>query len=249
MTLLRSHPNPLLNSWALPADVQKARLRYRVMRNVLRLTVTAAWKVRVFNRHFEPPTGGAIYICNHQSFLDPILMSFALQRPMNYMARDSLFRFPVFKQIISGFNAFPVKRGSADLGALKEAMRRLKDGGQVVVFAEGTRTPDARIAPFLPGVAMLAQRAAAWTVPVVIDGAYEAWPRTQTLPGGGSVVVQYAPPIPQADARTLKPEQFIQQVRQSIIDMQTEVRRRVGRSPLDYSLPFAPADSEQGDAE
>jgi len=201
---------------------------------MLQLTCCALWKVRVFNRHYEPADGGALYICNHQSFLDPVLMSVALLRPVNYMARASLFRLPVFRQLIESLNAFPVRRGAADLAALKEAMRRLRRGGQVVVFAEGTRTRDGRIQPFLPGVAMLAQRAAAWTVPVLIDGAFEAWPRGRLLPGMGSIVVRYARPISQEEARQYAPEVFLERVRRTLIETQADVRRRVGRPVLRY---------------
>ena len=204
------------------------------MRRVFQVTMGAIWQVRVFNRHLEPARGGAVYISNHQSFLDPMLASMALRRPMNYMARDTLFRFPIFRQIIESLNAFPVRRGTADLTALKEALRRLKAGGQVVVFAEGTRTTDGRIGPMLPGVAMLAQRAAAWTVPVLIDGAFECWPRTAALPLPGSVVVQYGRPISQDQARAMEPGAFVESIRRQLIEIQTDVRRRVGRPALRY---------------
>jgi len=235
MTTLRSHPNPKLRWWRF-ADAQAPSLFYRLAKRFVQVTVCPLWKVRVFNRHYEPAEGGVIYVCNHQSFFDPILMSFSLQRPMNFMARDSLFRFPGFRQLIQAVNAFPVRRGKADTGALKEAMRRLKRGGQVVIFAEGTRTRDGRIGPFLPGVALLARRAAKWTVPVLIDGAYEAWPRTQALPSLGNVIVQYAPPIPQDEIRELKPDAFVNRMRDTLIELQADVRRRAGRPPLVYEV-------------
>jgi len=248
MTRIASYPNPLLRSWRLSGGaVQQPNLWYRLLRPVCQVTFTAIWQVRVFNRHYEPADGGVVYISNHQSFLDPMLVSMALRRPMNYMARDSLFRFPLFRQLITSLNAFPVRRGTADLAALKEAMRRIKGvarrdaprlgaraGGQVAVFAEATRTRDGRIGPMLPGVAVLSQRAADWTVPVVIDGAFEAWPRTSALPLPGSIAVQFAPPISQAQARAMAPEQFVEHVRRILIDMQADLRRRTGRPPLRY---------------
>jgi 1-acyl-sn-glycerol-3-phosphate acyltransferase len=205
------------------------------MRTVLQVVLSAYCRVRVFNRHYEPASGGAVYVCNHQSFLDPMLMSYALRRPMNYMARDNLFRVPGFGRLIREFYAFPVKRGTADTGAMKEAMRRIKAGGQVVLFAEGTRTLDGRIGPFLPGVALLAQRVAKWTVPVVIDGAFESWPRTQKLPSMGNIIVQYGPPIGREEAARHTPEEFINSVRKICIDMQAEVRQRIGRPALIYN--------------
>lgn len=229
-----SFPNPELSGFHLPDGVPRSTPLYFFTRLALQVVMPLAWKVRVFNRHYEPTRGGAVYICNHQSFLDPILMSFALRRPMGYMARDTLFRMPGFKHLIAGLNAFPVRRGTADTGAMKEAMRRLKAGRQVVIFAEGTRTLDGKIANFLPGVALLAQRSAEWIVPVVIDGAYEAWPRTQKLPSPGEIVVQYAKPIRSQQVRKMDAKMFVNQVRETIIEMQTNIRRRTGRPALKY---------------
>jgi len=229
-----SCPNPLLRSWPLPGGVPAPNLWYRFMRRVFQVTMISLWKIRVFNRHYEPADGSALYICNHQSFLDPMLMSMGLARPMNYMARHTLFRFPGLKQFMESLNTFAVRRGTADTAAVKEAMRRLRRGGQVVVFPEGTRTRDGRVGAFLPGVALLAQRAADWTVPVLIDGAFEAWPRTQKLPRPGSIVVQYAPPIPRDDARKLSAGELLSRVRSAILEMQADVRRRVGRPAIHY---------------
>jgi len=230
---LTSYPNPLLRSWRLVGGVHKPNLFYRGVRRLLQVTFSAFWKIRVFDRRHEPTAGGVAYVCNHQSFLDPMVMSLALRRPMNYMARDNLFH-PPLKWIVEALNAFPVRRGTADISAIKEAMRRIKAGGQVVVFAEGTRTPDGRIGRMLPGVAMLAQRAADWTVPVLIDGAYEAWPRTQWLPGPGRIVVRYAPPIPRAQAEPLAPQELVDHIRSVLIDLQADTRRRLGRPALPY---------------
>jgi 1-acyl-sn-glycerol-3-phosphate acyltransferase len=192
------------------------------------------WKTRVYGRHNEPAEGGVVYISNHQSFLDPMLIGFGLTRPVNYMARNTLFDNPGLGQLMSMVNAFPVKRGKADTGALKEAMRRIKRGGQVLVFAEGTRTRDGRVAPFLPGVSLLIRRAADWIVPVTIDGAFEVWPRTKGLPSLGNIVVSFGEPIAREDACKLKGAALVEHVRQIIIQMQTDVRRRVGRPELEY---------------
>ncbi len=234
MTSTTSYPNPMLHWYDFGKGSVGPTFYYTFMRFLLQMTMPLLFKTRVFNRHFEPDGGSAVYICNHQSFLDPILMSFALKRPMNYMARDTLFHSPIFKWMIESVNAFPVKRGTADTGAMKEAIRRLKAGGQLVLFAEGTRTLDGRIGPLLPGVALLSQRSADWTVPVVIDGAFECWPRTQPLPSPGNIVVQYGRPIPQSEARSMEPHDLMARVRRTLVEIQTDLRRRIGRPCLKY---------------
>lgn len=237
MSRRTSHPNEALRRFRFASGVPAATPYYWFMRSAAQVFFPLFWKMRVFNRHYEPADGGAVYICNHQSFLDPMLMSLSLRRPMNYMARHTLFRMPLFHQLIESLNAFPVHRGAADVAAMKEAMRRLKAGHQVVVFAEGTRTRDGRIGPLLPGVALLARRGAQWTVPVVIDGAYEAWPRTQALPSLGSVVIQYGRPLSQREAAGMKPKVLVARVRETLIEIQTEIRRSVGRPAFDYDAP------------
>ena len=234
MRSVSSNPNPLLCGWRLPGNVQHHLPFYWFCKQTLRIVVPLAWDVRVYNRCHEPADGGVAYICNHQSFFDPIVMSYFLKRPMNYMARDTLFHIPLFGRLIQSVNAFPVRRNTSDIAGMKEAMRRIKDNGQVVIFAEGTRTIDGRIGPLLPGAAMLAQRFAKWTVPVTIDGAFEAWPRTKLLPCRGKVIVQYGPPIHRDEAKKMEPEFFIEQVRRTLIEMQTDIRRRMGRPALHY---------------
>lgn len=233
MTDHRTHPNPDLRSWYVGPDIQQPSLYYRFMRRGCQILCTAMWQTRVYNRHLEPPSGGVVYVSNHQSFLDPILATFALKRPGNYMARDSLFRNPAFAKLISSVNAFPIRRGKADMGALKEAMRRLKAGRTVVIFAEGTRTRTGHIGPFLPGVAMLSQRAAEWTVPVVIEGAHNAWPRHQALPSPGRIMVEYGQPIHKSQAKSLKAQDFVDLVRDRMLPIQRDLRARLGLPPLD----------------
>ena len=237
---LSSYPNADLHRLKLSFDVRPLSIWYRMAQRLVQVMMCMLWRVRVFNRRYEPSEGGVLYICNHQSFLDPPLAAFALMRPASFMARASLFRSKPMKWLIESLNAFPVRRRSADNAALKEAVRRLKAGRTLVVFPEGTRTRDGRIGKFLPGVAMLARRAATWTVPVIIDGAFECWPRSQKLPSMGSVVVQYDRPISQEQARNMTSQEFVDTVRQRLIVLQANVRHRAGRPALHYDGSPAP---------
>ena len=232
---LPSYPNELLRGWRLGEGVPGPDMWYRICRRAMQMILVAGCRVRAFNRHYEPTSGSALYMCNHQSFMDPPLMSLALRRPMNYMARASLFRYGPVKRLFESLNAFPVKRGEADMGALKEALRRLKRREQIVLFPEGTRTYDGRIMPFLPGAAMLARRGADWTVPTIIDGAYECWPRKNILPRTGQIAIIYGPPMPREEAERMSNEEFITAMREQMIALQADIRRRLGRRPFDYS--------------
>ena len=110
-----------------------------------------------------------------------------LSREMHFMARRTLFRNPVFRAIIVGYNAFSIDRDSADVKGVKEAIGRLEAGNILLVFPEGTRTGDGSIGRMKPGIGVLAERAAVPIVPVLIEGAHEVGPGAVCSPvSGGS---------------------------------------------------------------
>jgi 1-acyl-sn-glycerol-3-phosphate acyltransferase len=187
---------------------------YHFARFVSQAALSFYFHGRVFGREKFPARGGVLLASNHQSFFDPIAVTCTLPREGNYMARDTLFRNPLFNALISSLNAFPVKRGLGDVGAVKEILRRLKDGKVVVVFPEGTRTRDGSIGTINPNSMSLARRSGAFVVPAVVDGAFEAWPRTKLLPRSKTVFVTYADSI--------SPEQFREWSDERVAEVVTE---------------------------
>lgn len=232
---ISSNPNPALRGWGFAPGVPTPNLWYRLWRRAFQVGFAALWHVRVFNRCVEPVRGPVVYISNHQSYLDPILMTMGLLRPCSYMARASLFKPPGFGPLIRSLNAFPVDRDQVDMSAMKEAIARAKAGGQVVIYAEGTRTLDGRIAPLLPIAALPARRAGATIIPVVIDGAYECWPRTQILPSPGHITVQYGQPIAPEIAKAVDGSELMRRIRAEMIEIQHHMRLRTGRRPFEYA--------------
>jgi len=142
-----------------------------------------------------PRTGGVLLLSNHQSFLDPVMLALPLPRPMSFLAKAELFDVPVFGWLIRQLNAFPVRRGEGDVAAVRQAIRRLREGHVLTIFPEGTRTRDGEIGPIQPGVAMIVRRAGVPVVPAVIDGAHIAWPRGQRWPAPARVRVVYGRPL------------------------------------------------------
>src|SRR5258706_10400934 len=95
------------------------RLYYRACQILAQFVFTAYFRGRVFGVENVPLTGGVLLACNHQSFFDPVSSMLAIPREGNFMARDTLFLNPLFKRLIESLNAFPVRRGAADVGAVK----------------------------------------------------------------------------------------------------------------------------------
>jgi len=139
-----------------------------------------------------PAEGAVLLLSNHQSFLDPVLCGIRLKRPLFFLARESLFTSRFFGGLISKLNTIPVRRGEADLRAVKAVIEKLKAGYGVCLFPEATRTRDGRISEFKPGLSLLCRRGGAAIVPVVIDGAFECWPRDKKIFRLGSrITVSY----------------------------------------------------------
>lgn len=190
---------------------------YRFMRFLAQSAFALYFHGRAFGRENVPASGGVLLACNHQSFFDPLTATCALHREGNYMARDTLFRNLLFGRFISSVNAFPVKRGAGDVGAVKETLRRLKDGGVVTVFPEGTRTRDGSIGRINANSMLVAKKAGAAIVPTVIDGAFEAWPRTQFAPSPRRVYVTYAEAIRPEHMRDWSGERIAEVVAQRLL--------------------------------
>jgi 1-acyl-sn-glycerol-3-phosphate acyltransferase len=180
---------------------------------------------RAYHRERVPRRGGVLVVSNHQSYLDPILAAIPIYRPFNPMARATLFRVGAFSWLIRSVYAFPVKLGRADVGAMKEALRRLRAGRIVLVFPEGTRTRDGSIGQLQAGIILMAQRAGVPVLPMVIEGAYECWPRGRLLPTFGPVRVIYGEPVGAEQVREAPAEETIEEVRRRMIELQAEVRK------------------------
>ncbi len=146
------------------------------------------FRLHVYGKENVPEEGSLILISNHQSFFDPLLCGIYLKRPLYFLARDTLWKNRLFGKIISSVNTIPVRRGEADLSAMRTIIRKLKAGNGVCLFPEATRTKDGKISPFKPGFGLLCRRGKAAVVPVVIDGAFECWPKHKKFFSPGSKI-------------------------------------------------------------
>lgn len=165
------------------------RLGYDALRVLCRTIAVWLYGLRVEGREHWPEAGGGLICSNHQSMFDPPLVGLTCPRRMNYLARDTLFRVPGLKQLITFLDAIPIDREGGGLAGLKETLKRLKAGELVLIFPEGTRTRDGQVALLKPGFISVARRSRVPLIPVGLDGAYQVWPRTSPLPRLGHVAV------------------------------------------------------------
>jgi 1-acyl-sn-glycerol-3-phosphate acyltransferase len=225
MSVLNPEPRKL-NPPALPARQRTAfqRFGYDALRVVCQLIAVWIYGLRVSGRENWPSAGSGLVCANHQSMFDPPLIGLTCSRRMNYLARDTLFRVPGLKQLISFLDAIPIDRDGGGLAGLKETLRRLKAGELVLIFPEGTRTRDGEVAPLKPGFIAVARRSKAPLIPVGLDGAYQAWPRTARMPRVGRIGVAIGEPISPEQIAAFSDEDLLAELEQRILLCHAQAR-------------------------
>ena len=199
-------------------------LRY-VERKILQAVFRVLFIYDCRGQQNMPMTGPAVVASNHPSYLDALLLSIGVRRPIRFMAWEKLFKVPILGWIIRSFGAFPVNPAKGKGREAYERAKALVQAGKVVgIFPEGHRSHSHGLEPTLrEGAARLALETGAPLVPVTIRGAYRAWPRIRSLPRPARINVRFHRPI--------EPAAYAHLAREDAIDaMMAEWRRRVERS-------------------
>lgn len=203
-------------------------LWYKLVQFITRL-LTLVWGVRVFGQVHIPKTGGALIASNHQSYFDPALVVVGSNRPLHFVARHNLFKLRLFLLgrlfgiLIRSLYAFPLERRRFSSQGVREAIRQLRKGKLLLVFPEGTRTFNGQVGDLKSGIIALAQRARVPIVPVLVDGAFEAWPRHSRFPKRWYPIrVNYGTPVI-IDPKS-SPDQLSKLVRQKINELKRKSR-------------------------
>jgi len=151
-----------------------------------------------------PRRGGVLLMCNHCSYLDPFIVGGAATREIHYMARHDVFGVPILAQFISALNGFPVKRGVADVAALRHTLSLLKSGKAVLVFPEGTRSTDGTLGKAHDGAGFIAFNANVPTIPVYVKGSSKLFPRHAKWVRRAKLTVTFGEALDFTAARELK---------------------------------------------
>jgi 1-acyl-sn-glycerol-3-phosphate acyltransferase len=217
-------------------DAQQKPMRWpRVARWFCKLFCKLFLRMQVYDRENVPEEGGIVLISNHQSFLDPLFVAIALKSQLCFMARDTLFKSRIFGPLLKSVKAIPVRRGQADITSIKMIIAKLKQGEGVCLFPEATRTTDGRIAPFKGGFSLICRRGNAPVVPVLIDGAFECWPRhRKSFKIGSKITVTYGKPILVEKITGMEDDDFVAMLTNTLRSMQSQTRIAEGKQPFNY---------------
>lgn len=165
------------NEAVKPQEQESGQERKRKMDAMFHFLYAVIWPffnlfrpVRAVGRE-NIPDGPAVICPNHSTAGDPFYAVFAFGRkyPMRAMAKIQIMRVPVIGWLLSKAGVFGVDRGSADLKAVKTALKFLKEGDKLLIFPEGTRVHEGESVEAKAGAALFATRTGAPLLPVYIQ--------------------------------------------------------------------------------
>lgn len=186
-----------------PVDPLRRDLFWRIPQGLAQAVCSLWLRLEVRGLEYVPTAGAGLLLSNHQSFLDPPLVAVQIKRPVSFVARESLFRIPLFGRLLRRNFTIPINREGAGPAAIREILRRLDEGFLVGLFPEGTRSADGALGEFKPGFAALVRRSRVPIYPAGIAGANRALGRGSWLIRPVRVCVVYGEPLLPAEIEPL----------------------------------------------
>jgi 1-acyl-sn-glycerol-3-phosphate acyltransferase len=215
MTTRPDPPRPL-------APTTKHPVLYQVMERIgYRSLLGRLYRVELLGAERIPLEGATILTPNHESMLDPWLLGLVTRRPIRFMAKAELWRYPGVRWVMEKFGVFPVERGSGDRQAVGRAAQLLANGELLGIFPQGTCLPF-RDRRWYRGAAKLALATGATVVPVCIVGSERAlrpgkfkigFPRVRILIGHPIAVEPGKPTLAAARALTDRIKTAVEELR------------------------------------
>lgn len=149
-----------------------------------KITARFFFSLRVIHPERLIEEGPVILASNHQSYFDPPLVGICSRRDVYYLARKTLLDIPLLGKLLPRINVIPVDRDGNDMSALKTIIRLVRAGNGVVLFPEGTRSPDGTLRRGKQGIGLIIAKTRAPVQPMRVFGAHEAFPK-----GSGKISV------------------------------------------------------------
>ena len=197
-------PDPVLRQWA---------------RSILG---AAGVKVRTEGLEALASVPRAVFVCNHQSHFDSLMIFHSLPRHIRFVAKSELFRIPLFGPALRATGNIEVTRSGddRDKAALARAVDQVRDRVDILFYPEGTRSEDGQLRDFRKGAAVLALSAGVPIVPLAVAGTGDILPKgSRFVRGGRTAALVAGEPIPTAgktlaerDALTLEAHAAVAQL-------------------------------------
>ena len=182
----------------------------------LRITGT---RIRIQGLEHIEPEKSYILVSNHQSTFDIFALLGYLPIQFRWTAKAELFRIPFMGWAMSRIGYIPIERDSPKKAyrSMLRAAEVVRNGVSVIIFPEGTRSPDGNLQPFKKGVFLLALKSRAPILPITIQGTSKIMRKGDWRIYPGQVRIQIDPPIETAGTPAEKEEELSQRVRSTLV--------------------------------
>lgn len=178
------------------------------------------------------PGENCVFVCNHQSHFDALLLFHYLPRHFRFVAKAELFKIPIFGQALKATGMIRVDRsgGENDRKTLAEAVSAVRERVSVMFFPEGTRSETGTLKPFKKGAAMLAINAQVPVVPIAVAGTSEILPKgSKWIHGGQRAVLIVGEKIPTQGLTIDDRDALTERVRVAVQKLLDEANAELGR--------------------
>lgn len=196
-----------------------------LMRFLAWMVINIVYRVRPTGLENIPRTGPVVVVCNHVSYIDPLILGGSVRRPMRFVMWYKIFQMPLLKFIFKTAKAIPIASAKEDKKLMDEAFEKvdaeLAAGNVVCIFPEGGITRDGEIQRFRPGIEKIIQRRAVPVVPAALGRMWGSWfSRLKTggirkVPGRlfARVPVLFGEPVPPSEVTAEKLELLVRTLR------------------------------------
>src|SRR4030095_3025901 len=158
---------------------------------------------------------GHIYVSNHLSYLDILILLATVPDNIRMVYKREISRIPIFgwAMLACGFISIDRSNIKSAMRSLEKGALKIKRGLSVLIFPEGTRSPDGKTGEFKRGLFLLAEQSGADIIPVSISGTYQLLPRNSSKVKRGDVNLVIGKPL-----KYRKEKQFTNQLREIVIN-------------------------------
>lgn len=196
-----------------------------LMRFLAWILINIFYRVHTTGLENIPKSGPAIVVCNHVSFMDPILLGGSIRRPMRFVMYYKIFQLPLLRYIFRHAKAIPIASAKEDEQLMNDAFDKVDDelraGNIVCIFPEGGITRDGEVQRFRPGIEKIIARRPVPVVPVALGRLWGSWfsrrkgGGIRKLPGRlfAHVPVNIGEPVAAGDVTAAKLELLVRTLR------------------------------------
>jgi len=196
-----------------------------LMRFLAWILTSIVYRIRPTGLENIPRDGPAIVVCNHVSFMDPLILGGAVVRPMRFVMYHKIFDIPLLRFIFKNAKAIPIASATEDRELMEQAFEKIDEelaaGNVVCIFPEGGLTPDGEVQRFRPGIEKILAARPVPVVPAALGRLWGSW--FSRRKGGGvrkipgrlfaRVPVIFGEPVAAVDASAEKLELLVRTLR------------------------------------